>query len=131
MAFTYSETMTAARDRVRFYINDTILNNGPKPNKQNFSDAEIDAMLEFEGHWGRAIAACFEALSGAWAKETDVSFSDQSYGRSTPSQQFAAQAGVWRVRYGFSGTGGDPDSGKISTELRGGTISLGYAEKWP
>lgn len=126
MAFTYNDAILADRDRVRFNINDVELKKGPRPSGGNFSDAEVDAALSWEGSWQRAVAYLYENLSGAWAKEVDANFGEQSYGRATPSAQFAAQAREWRMRYGYRATGGDTNSTQISTELTGGTIGLGY-----
>ena len=130
MAFTYDDDIATDRDRVRFNINDVELRKGPRPSGGNFSDAEIAAAIEFEASWQRAVAYLFEALSGAWAKEVDANFSDQSYGRATPSAQFAAQAREWRMRYGYRGTGEDPNQATVSTSLTGGTIGLGYQSNY-
>lgn len=68
MAFNYSDSLTTDLDKVRFYIQDTIEDGGAKPGDDNFSDAEINAVIAAEGSWERAVAALFDALASAWRK---------------------------------------------------------------
>lgn len=68
MAVTYSDSLATDRDKVRFWIQDTVENAGAKPSDGNFSDAEIAAVITAEGSWQRAVAALFDTLAAAWRK---------------------------------------------------------------
>ena len=49
MSFTYTDALLADRDRLRFRLGDTELSAGPKPADANFSDEELDDLLDDEG----------------------------------------------------------------------------------
>ena len=71
MSFSYTTgTSAAERDYVRFAIGDTVSGKGQKPDDVNFTDEELDMMLDVEDSWQRAVAACYEALHAEWATHT-------------------------------------------------------------
>ena len=105
MAFTYSEALTTDRDKVRFRIGDTQLDVGPRPDKRNFSDAEITFVISEESDQvNGAIAHCFEILASEWSsyalseKEGEVQFDAKEV-----AENYRKQAEDWREKPG----GGD------------------------
>ena len=103
MAFTYDDSLDIDRDKVRFHLQDTVEDNGPKPDNSNFSDGELDALITIEGTWQRAVAAGFEALASAWAKETSFSVFNGSFTRSDAARYYQKLADKWREEYGYAG----------------------------
>lgn len=103
MAFTYSNSLSTDRDKVRFYIQDTVSNAGPKPGDANFSDEEIAGLLAAEGSWQRAVAAAFETLAAAWRRYPSFDADGLRLNRTDIADGYAAQAQVWRKRYGRGG----------------------------
>ena len=101
MAFTYDDSLTADKDKIRFNIGDTIVENGGAlPKGLNFQDAELVAIITIEGRWELGVAACFERLAAAWAREAQsVSTRNGSFSRSTAAQRFLDLAQKWRDDY--------------------------------
>jgi hypothetical protein len=98
--FTYVPTWPTERDKVRFYLQDTVSGAGPKPADGNFSDAELTALLAAEGSWQRAVAAGFETLAAAWYKYPTFTADGLTLNRDKIANGFAEQAKVWRAAYG-------------------------------
>lgn len=96
MAFTYLGTLATDRDLVRFYIQDTVENAGPKPSNGNFTNDEIDGLLTAEGNWQQAVAAAFEALEAAWAGYADWQAGPRRENASQISERYNKKAEVWR-----------------------------------
>jgi hypothetical protein len=120
MAFTYN--LATNRGVVRFNIGDTVENSGPRPDKRNFSDEEIDYLISTETEGNTAATALgFETLASEWAaytlseREGEVSFDAKEV-----SDQYLSIAQEWRNKPG-GGTGG----GSISA----GVITLDFMEK--
>jgi hypothetical protein len=105
VAFTYSDALTADRDRVRFRLGDTLLDAGPKPADANFSDEEIDDLLDDEGSWQRAVAGAFETLAALWARHVSFSADGLQMNQSDIADKYAASAAIWRGRHGTSAVG--------------------------
>jgi len=124
MSFTYDPNQGNDVSKIRFSVGDTLLGYGVLPNKllSNVQDEEYTALIDREGTWQKATAATFEMLAAVWAREVNVSFDDQSYGRQTPSQRYAALANEWRDRWGAI---------SIYADLAGGTVDLGFQSLWP
>lgn len=102
MAFTYTAP-TTDRDRVRFYIGDTVSAAGPKPGaSSNFTDEELDGVLATEGAWQRAVAGCYEALAALWATYVDTQAGPRRESLSQTGQQYEKLAAEWRAKYGAS-----------------------------
>ena len=102
MAFTYTDTLSANRDKVRFYLQDTTYGAGPKPADANFTDEELDGLVTLEGSWQRAVAAGLETLSAAWLRYPSFSADGLKLDRSDIARGYAAQAKEWRDKYGSS-----------------------------
>jgi len=107
MAFSYEAALATDRDKVRFYVQDTVSGAGPKPNSDNFDNAELDAVITLEGSWQRAVAACFEILVGAWAREVDITVGPRHESLSQTAARYQSLAAEWRAKWGTSrGRGG-------------------------
>lgn len=102
MSFTYTDTLSASRDKVRFYLQDTTYNAGPKPADANFSDEELDGLISVEGNWQRAVAAGFEALAAAWQRYPSFSADGLQLSRSDIAKGYASKAAEWRKLYGVA-----------------------------
>lgn len=120
MAFTYN--LTTDRGVVRLNIGDTVENSGPRPDKRNFSDEEIDYFIATETAGNTAASALvFEILANEWAAyaisehEGEVSFDAEEV-----SDQYLEIARKWRNRPG-SGTGSD--------SFQAGILVLDFMEK--
>ena len=100
MSFTYTDTLSTSRDKVRFYLQDTEYNAGPKPADGNFSDEELDGLITVEGTWQRAVAAGFETLASAWRRYPSFTADGLQLSRSHIADGYAAQAKEWRKLYG-------------------------------
>jgi hypothetical protein len=105
MSFTYDRNLTDSTDKVRFYIQDTSLNSGPKPDSTNFSDEEIDGVVTAEGTWQRAVAAMYEILAASWSAEVDISVGPRHESLSQAAGRYQDMATQWRTRYGIASSG--------------------------
>lgn len=72
MTFTYDKTLSTNLAKVRFAIQDTIENEGIKPDGANFEDEEINGVLDVEVTVGRTVAALFEALATGYSIYADT-----------------------------------------------------------
>ncbi len=90
MAFTYAGDLSTNLDKVRFHLQDTKWEKGPKPDDVNFTDAELAGLVTTEGTWQRAVAGGFEILAAAW----------MSLMRGDIAKTYQDQAINWRKRYG-------------------------------
>lgn len=120
MAFTYD--LTTDRGVVRFNIGDTVENAGPRPDKRNYSDAEIDYLTAAEtAGIAAATALGFEILASEWGayaiqeREGEVSFDAKEV-----IDKFFDLANYWRNKPG-GGTGGN--------SLQAGVLTLDFMEK--
>ena len=120
MAFTYD--LTTNRGIVRLNLGDTVENQGPRPDKRNFSDAEIDYLIATETAGNTAATALgFETLASEWGaytlseREGEVSFDAKEV-----SDQYFSLANYWRSKPG-GGTGGG--------SLVAGVMAHDFAEK--
>lgn len=105
MTFTYAGTLATNLDRVRFYIQDTVSGDGPKPDNVNFTDAELTGLLTVEGSWQRAVAGAFEALASAWARYADIQVGVRREALLAIAEFYRRQAKEWRDQYGASASG--------------------------
>ena len=114
MAFTYDDTLTGARDKVRFWVQDVSEGSGPKPSDGNFTDAEIDGLVATYGSWQRAVYAALMVLATSWRRFPDFrTESGFSLNRTDIADGYHKQALDWAKQYG------------IPTALMGSTA--GYA----
>ena len=100
MAFTYMGDRDTDRDRVRFWIQDTVSGAGPKKDGGNFTDAEIDGLVTNEGSWQRGVAAAFEALTAHWSTQPSFQADGLMVNTSDVAQRFQEQAQEWRRKHG-------------------------------
>jgi len=100
MAFTYDDTLNTDRDKVRFALQDTQIDSGPKPNGGNFSDNELSGLVTLEGEWQRAVAAGFEALAAIWTQYADLSEGPHKETLSQVAEGHRKSAVLWRARSG-------------------------------
>ena len=101
---TYLDDLSTDRDKVRFYIQDTTADSGPKPGGSNFSDDEIAGMVTLEGSWQRAVAGIFEVLAGLWAQYVDTQVGPRRQSLSQVAEQYRKLAKEWRDDYGRGGS---------------------------
>jgi len=104
MTFTYAGTLATDLEWVRFHIQDVTVSAGPKPDGANFTDEELNGLITAEGSKGRAVAACFEALSSIWRTRYNFSTEGQRFDRASVADGFATLAAQWRAKYGSGGS---------------------------
>lgn len=104
MSFTYS--LATDRGKIRLNLGDTVQNKGPRPDKRNFSDDEIDYFVSSESdNVEAATARGFETLASEWTsyslseREGDVSFDAKGM-----ANLYKARAGEWWGKSGRSTT---------------------------
>ena len=102
MTFSYFDTLTANRDKIRLRIGDTQRLAGPRPDKRNFSDEELTFILSEESaSVNGAIAHVFEILANEWSawalqeREGEVSIDAKEV-----AENFRKQAAIWRSKPG-------------------------------
>lgn len=122
MAFTYSDALTTSRDKIRLRIGDTQASAGPRPDKRNFSDAEISFVLTEESDSvNAAIAHCFEILANEW---TAYSLSEREgevqFDASQVAANYRLRAAEWRAKPG----------GAVEAERNRSTVSLSRKDAW-
>lgn len=100
MAFTYNDILSADRDKVRFALQDTAVDSGPKPGGGNFLDNELSGLVTLEGEWQRAVAAGFEALAAIWTQYADLSEGPHKETLSQVADGHRKSAALWRKRSG-------------------------------
>jgi hypothetical protein len=103
MSFSYNDELLTDPDRVRFQLDDTVYESGPRPQGRNFSDEEISALVDAEGNWQRAVAAGFEALASAWQRFPSFATDALRLDRTAIADGYREQAAKWRKQYGRRG----------------------------
>jgi len=106
MAFTYAGDLSTDLDKVRFHLQDTVENSGPKPGDGNFTDAELNGLITEQGTWERATAVALDVLETAWATYADLKVGPRSESLSQIADRYARKAQAWREKYGLEDTGG-------------------------
>lgn len=120
MAFT--NDLTTGRGIVRFNLGDTVENQGPRPDKRNFSDAEIDYLIATETAGTTAATALgFETLASEWAAYTiSESEGEVDFDAKEVSDQYFSLANYWRSK---------PDGGTGGGSFQAGLLNLDFMEK--
>lgn len=120
MAFTYE--LAENRGAVRLWLGDSTEDIGPRPRKNNYSDAEIDYLLSSQSNSVKAaVAAGFDLLASEWMsyslaeKEADLSYDAKGL-----AEQYAKLAKDWWAK---------PDDGSSGSSLQAGIILMDFAEK--
>lgn len=99
MTFSYNADLSLDRDRMRFYIGDTVSDAGVRPDGSNFSDEELDGLISAEGSWQAAIAAAAEILAMLYAPEVDIAIGPR---KESLSQAAVRYETAWRRQAGRS-----------------------------
>lgn len=130
MTFTYNplDGLDTNLARVRFYIGDTNEDTGPRPERGNFQDEEIKALVSLEGTWQRAVAACYETLAALWGPYADTRLGAYSEAASQKAKRFAALAEGWRSQYGYGTSAGIETVHLIRTDGYSQDIAAGEVE---
>jgi hypothetical protein len=121
MSFTYDDTLTSNLSRVRFAIGDTVASAGPRPDKRNFSDAELTYLLATETTVNASAAAAFEILSSEWTayslseREGEVSFDAKGM-----AAEYKTRALEWRAKPG----------GTAEASRAGGWVTMTRVDAW-
>jgi hypothetical protein len=98
VAFTYSDSLTLDRDKVRFAFADTVA-----PGK--LSDAEVTALLLIAGSWQGAAALAWRRAAGDIARfGRDYSNQDGSSNESAFYEHCKAQADFWEQQASAAST---------------------------
>lgn len=120
MAFTY--LIGTNRGKVRLHLGDSVENKGPRPRKTNFSDAEIDYLLEQQSSSvNKAVAMGLDLLASEWMsysiqeREGDVSYDAKGL-----AEDYFNLAKEWWAK---------PDDGSSGGSLQAGVILMDFAEK--
>ncbi len=101
MAFNYTAG-GAERDRLRLYLDDTVEDKGPFPDDRNFSDEELDDIIDYEGNLCRAQAHCLEVLASAWTRHPTFQGDGISISRSHIGRNYSQQAEALRKKCGYA-----------------------------
>jgi len=121
MTFTYSEALSADRDKIRLRVGDTQDSAGPRPDKRNFSDQELTFILAEESTVNASIAHCFEILANEWtAYALSEREADLSFDASQVADNFFKRAKEWRGKPG----------GASEAERSGGLVTLTREDAW-
>ncbi len=106
MTFTYADALSTDRDKIRLRIGDTQADEGPRPDRRNFSDGEIDFVLTEETTITACIAHCFEILRDEWTPfALSERAKDATFDAKGVADNFASLALFWRAK-----PGGTPDA---------------------
>ena len=117
MSFSYSPSLSTDRDKVRFFIGDTVSGSGPKPSGVNLSNEEIDALVTLAGSWQSAAALACRALASSWMNEANsvkigtysVTYTDRAKMYTTKAQEL--EGGMTLSMSGLFGYHGTTASG--------------------
>src|SRR3990172_5663739 len=119
MAFTYD--ITTDRGKVRFGLGDSTQDKGPRPRKNNFSDAEIDYFLTTQsGGINKSVAMGPDMLGNEWLS---YSLAEKDHDLSYDAKGLADV--FFRRAKELSST---PDGGAIG-EIGAGGITLDFIQK--
>lgn len=119
MTVTYSDTLATDRDKVRFYIGDTIVNEGKRPNHNNFSDSEIAFALSESGSGIAAtVSLLFETLANEWANYAiSEGEGEANFDAKGVAAEYRTQAERWKKKalgtQGFSSVAGSYQPARI------------------
>lgn len=94
----YDPTLSSDLDRVRFHIGDTVVGDGPRPDRGNFEDAEITAMLAQWGEWPCAVSGLFETLAAEWSARPIAGPGELGTVHYNVAKQYRDMAELWRGR---------------------------------
>jgi len=121
MSFTFDLSSddydTHRRSLLRLLIGDSTENDGPRPNRANFQDDELDAFVLLEAdNLDRAAARAIEALAAQWARYAGSYRLGPESEEMRQSAAFADRAKEMRAVHGFTtadDSGGTAESGIV------------------
>ncbi len=90
MTFTYA--LSTDIGKARFELGDSTSGSGVRADGNNFSDEEIQMLIDREGSVKAAVAAACEMLSRDWAKVASTSVGPRSEQLGKVSAEWAARA---------------------------------------
>lgn len=107
MSFTFvlssDDYAVHRRSLLRLLIGDTTENDGPRPNRANFQDDELDAFVLLEAdNLDRASARAIEALAAQWARYAGSYRLGPESEEMRQSAAFADRAKEMRSVHGFT-----------------------------
>ena len=118
MSFSYSTELTTDRDKVRFFIGDTVSGSGPKPDNGNFTNEEIDGLVTLAGSWQGAASMALRALSSSWMNQANslkigpytVTYTDRAKMYASKAIEVeTAMASNWSGLFSFHGQNSSGD----------------------
>lgn len=103
MTFTYDFTTEKLIAKVRLALGDTRKDAGPRPGDLNFSDEEIEAILDDVSNDVDATVYVFlKALSNEWGKYADITVGPRKESLSDIAFHYAKRASEMGSRTGLS-----------------------------
>ena len=104
MTFTYDFASERSISRVRLAIGDTVEGSGVLPDSKNYSDEEIQEILDEVGNDIDAATFIFlKALSNAWGHYADVTIGPRKEALSDIGFHYARRASEFGQQTGLSG----------------------------
>ena len=102
MSFTYIGDLSSNRDQVRFHIGDTILEKGPLPDRENFTDDEIDGLLTLNSTVDKAVPEALDAIAARWSAYANTQVGPRREELGEIAESFRDQAQRWREDRGVN-----------------------------
>lgn len=119
MAFTYD--VSTSLGQLRLAIGDTKLNEGPRPDGTNYSDAELGVFLTpviAAGYaYGRAVPQMLRLLAVEWSNRASVTIGEFSANYAAVADNYRKRAADWETTIDTTGAG-------VSGGIMVGTMTL-------
>jgi len=96
MTFTYDGDLSTDLDKVRFWLGDRAEDSGPRPKDENFTDAELEGVIDVAGTWQRAVAQLLDALSVEWSQHADITVGPRRQSFAQIAEAYSKRADKWR-----------------------------------
>ena len=98
MAFTYTDTLLTARDKIRHSIRDTVSARGILPEGKNFSDNEIAFELTLNSDWRYVVPKLLNVAANGWSARAAMLEEGDAHMEDTRSvaTRLREQAKEWR-----------------------------------
>ena len=118
MSWTYNANLSTDRDKVRFFIGDTVSGSGVRPNNVNLTNEEIDGLLTLGGSWQAAAALACRALASAWMNQANsvaigpykVTYTDRARTYTEKAEQLEASTMSMSGLWSYHGANSDGDA---------------------
>ena len=119
MAITYD--VSTSLGQLRLAIGDTKLNEGPRPDGTNYSDAELGVFLTpviAAGYaYGRAVPQMLRLLAVEWSNRASVTIGEFSANYAAVADNYRKRAADWEATIDTTGAG-------VSGGIMVGTMTL-------